>query len=99
MNTLQDEDEESVRSTTYGSFIWYKKGTNIYHRLNGPAIEDSNGTRCWYINGRLHRLNGPAIEYFSESNPGPRHWYYNGKQIECSSLEEFKRLINLLVFL
>src|ERR1019366_6125889 len=33
------------------------------HRLNGPAITTPNGTKCWYVNGRLHRVNGPAVEY------------------------------------
>ena len=33
------------------------------HRENGPAIEWTNGSRIWYINGRRHRENGPAIEY------------------------------------
>ena len=31
------------------------------HRINGPAIEGSNGTEKWCINGILHRLNGPAV--------------------------------------
>ena len=24
---------------------------------------DSNGTKCWYLNGKFHRTDGPAIEY------------------------------------
>lgn len=34
----------------------------VYHREDGPAIELSDGTKYWYINGELHRENGPAIE-------------------------------------
>jgi len=45
------------------------------HRLDGPAIESSNGTKVWYQKGELHRLDGPAIEH---SN-GKRHWYFKGK--------------------
>ena len=35
---------------------------------------DTNGTRCWYLNGNLHREDGPAIEYAN----GNREWYLNG---------------------
>ena len=41
------------------------KGYNIpygkLHRVDGPAIEYSNGTKEWYINGKRHRLDDPAI--------------------------------------
>ena len=36
---------------------------------------EENGTRKWYLNGRLHREGGPAIEYAN----GTRGWYLNGK--------------------
>jgi len=45
------------------------------HRLNGPAVECSDGTKYWYQNDYLHRLDGPAIEH---SN-GDKYWYQNGK--------------------
>ena len=45
------------------------------HRVDGPAIEHSNGTKYWYLNGRCHRVDGPAIEY---SN-GTKFWYLNGR--------------------
>lgn len=35
---------------------------------------EENGTRKWYLNGRLHREGGPAIEYAN----GTRGWYLNG---------------------
>ena len=37
---------------------------------------DSDGYKCWYLNGKLHREDGPAIEY---SN-GSKHWYLNGRR-------------------
>ena len=44
------------------------------HRVDGPAVEHSDGTKYWYINRELHRIDGPAIEY---SN-GRKEWYVNG---------------------
>ena len=35
-----------------------------------------NGTKEWYLNGKLHREDGPAIEY----NDGNKDWYLNGKR-------------------
>jgi len=41
---------------------------------NGPAVEWADGTKYWYLFGKLHRSNGPAIEW---SN-GSKDWYKNG---------------------
>jgi hypothetical protein len=55
---------------------WYKLGTNQLHREDGPAIERSDGTKCWYLNGKLHCEDGPAIEH----SDGTKFWYLNGKR-------------------
>jgi hypothetical protein len=34
----------------YGSKHWYLKG--IRHREGGPAVEWSDGTKLWYLNGK-----------------------------------------------
>jgi hypothetical protein len=34
-----------------------------------------DGTKKWYLNGKLHREDGPAIEYPS----GTKEWHLNGK--------------------
>jgi hypothetical protein len=43
---------------------------------DGPAFEESDGTRRWFINGYLHRTDGPAIEWAD----GDRMWFINGLQ-------------------
>jgi len=35
----------------------------------------TNGTKYWYLNGKLHREGGPAIEYPN----GGKYWYLKGK--------------------
>jgi hypothetical protein len=35
-----------------------------------------DGSKCWYLNGKLHREDGPAVEY----DNGEKHWYLDGKQ-------------------
>ena len=32
-----------------------------------------DGSKCWYLNGKLHREDGPAIEYAD----GSKCWYLN----------------------
>jgi hypothetical protein len=54
---------------------WYKLGTNQLHREDGPAIERSDGTKHWYLNGKFHREDGPAIE----CSDGAKFWCLNGK--------------------
>jgi len=53
---------------------WYKGGTEILHREDGPAVEYSNGDKKWYLNGKLHREDGPAVE----KADGKKVWYRNG---------------------
>jgi hypothetical protein len=55
----------------------YYKYKNKIHRLDGPAIEKSNGEKCWYLNGKYHRLDGPAIIW-----KDTQQWYKMGKNIE-----------------
>ena len=41
-----------------------------------PICEVSpDGTKLWYLNGKLHRPDGPAIEHAN----GDKEWYLNGK--------------------
>jgi hypothetical protein len=96
----------------YGTKSWYNEKRE-YHREDGPAIEWADGTKCWYINGKnkedgpavefvsgeknwlvndlLHRKDGPAIEWAN----GDKEWWYNG---DCSSQEEFEKIIKLRMF-
>ena len=72
------EEEFNNRSTctvdSYGNKKWTNKDGK-YHRVDGPAYEDSNGSKYWYLNGELHRENGPAIEHVSG-----KFWYLHGKR-------------------
>jgi len=71
---------------------WYKEGQ--LYISDGSAIKGSNGFKYWYKKDKLHRLDGPAVE---DSN-GTEGWFYEGREINCKSLEEFQRIINLKVF-
>ena len=71
---------------------WWLNGQ--LHRIDGPAIEYANSSRCWFQNGKCHRLDGPAIEWAN----GDKEWYINGKRIKCNTQKEFKRLIKLESF-
>jgi hypothetical protein len=44
---------------------WYQD--DKLHRVDGPAMEWSDGDRAWYQDGRLHRVDGPAVELYGES--------------------------------
>jgi len=38
--------------------------------------EYSDGTKEWYLNGKLHREDGPAVEYWG----GTKEWYLNDQR-------------------
>lgn len=58
-----------------GTTMYYKKGTKILHREDGPAVVFAGGNQYWYKDGELHREDGPAAEY----EDGDRAWYIDGK--------------------
>jgi hypothetical protein len=75
-----------------GTKYWWLNGK--LHRIGGPAIEYFDGTKYWIQNGKFHRLDGPAVEWSYEH----KEWYYEDKNIDCKSQEEFERIIKLKLF-
>lgn len=53
---------------------WYNDEEKL-HRLDGPAIEMTNGYKAWWVDGKRHRLDGPAVE----GADGDKVWYVDGK--------------------
>ena len=58
--------------------IYYTVGySEVYHRIDGPAVVKSSGTKYWYRYGLFHRNGGPAIEFSGGNkiwcNKGRRH--------------------------
>ena len=47
-------------------------------------IRWANGSKQWFLNGKLHREDGPAIEHAN----GIKEWYLNDKQL---SEKEFNK--------
>ena len=72
---------------------WYNEAGQL-HRVDGPAVEYAAGHKSWWLNGKFHREDGPAYEYAN----GDRSWYLQGKWIDCSSQEEFERILKLKAF-
>ena len=69
----------------YGAKIWYlpSKGKDHVHRLDGPAIEDENGTKQWWVDGERHRLDGTAFE----GADGTKYWYVDDKLLPTKEVE------------
>ena len=69
-------EKHLVKVNDYGTYWYAWPGTERkLHRLDGPAIEYSDGGREWYQNGRLHRVDGPAVERPN----GYRAWWQTGR--------------------
>jgi hypothetical protein len=56
---------------------WWTNGKDQLHHIGGPAIERSDGSKEWWVNGYPHNTNGPAILWAN----GYRAWYVNGKKL------------------
>ena len=83
--------EYVIKVYTNGDKYWYLNG--ISHREDGPAIELSNGSKFWYLNSKFHREDGPAIE-----SADGKCWHLNNQKIDCSSQEQFEKLLKLKAF-
>lgn len=70
----------------------YRNEFGVLHRLDGPAIENSDGTYEWYLDGKLHRDNAPAVRdlegtlyYYNygllHNDKGPAIIYEDGETI------------------
>jgi hypothetical protein len=68
-----------------GTFYYKDKEMLICHREDGPAAEWKNGSKSWWLNGKLHRVDGPAVDFAD----GYKSWFLNGKEVTES---EHKRL-------
>jgi hypothetical protein len=60
--------------------------SKILHRIDGPAIEYADGTKCWYVDDKYHRVDGPA----AECADGDKEWYVDGKYY---TEKQFNKLI------
>jgi len=65
--------ESTLTIDEFGTKTWMNKNGKL-HRLDGPAIEYTDGIKYWYQNGLRHRLDGPAIEFPN----GGKEWWVNG---------------------
>ena len=81
------DNESILEIDELGSIFWRNKSDRL-HRLDGPAVEYSDGTKEWYCNGVLHRLDGPAHEDIY----GTKQWYKNGRRFK--NKDTFFRSLN-----
>ena len=60
--------------------------------MKNGLIIDADGTKYWYLEGKLHRVDGPAIEYAN----GSKQWFLEDKlhRVDGPAIEDangFKR--------
>ena len=74
-NIITEMKTQYIKKNNVGTFYYSDKTMTNPHREDGPAVEYSDGSKSWYLNGKLHREDGPAIE----GADGSKSWYLNGK--------------------
>ena len=50
-----------VRKQIKEDVVRYYDENDELHRIDGPAVEYTNGSKYWFVEGKYHRLDGPAI--------------------------------------
>lgn len=56
------------------------KFNKLFHREDGPAIIQENGTEEWLYMGKMHRLDGPARTIVSDTVH--YEWWVDGYQVD-----------------
>ena len=74
------EEQPTMKVDAEGNKFWRLPNGKLY-RIGGPAVENANGDKLWYVNDKLHREDGPAVEYAN----GDKEWYVNGKRYDTPS--------------
>ena len=74
-NIITEMKTQYIKKNNVGTFYYSDKTMTKPHREDGPAVEYSDGTKSWYLNGQPHREDGPAVEF----SDGTKFWYLNGK--------------------
>lgn len=70
--------EQYIKIDEYGNKLYYKdRKMTMLHRLDGPAVEYSDGSKVWYVDSKRHRLDGPAYD----GAYGYKTWYVDGEQL------------------
>lgn len=70
------DESDSVMRIERGDKVWRNK-KGVLHRTDGPAAENTDGSKEWRLNGQYHRIDGPAIEWAD----GSKEWWINGKRL------------------
>ena len=60
----------------YKTIRWFNNKDQA-HRLDGPAVEQADGGKSWWVEGKRHRLDGPAIEWAD----GRKEWFVEGEPL------------------
>jgi hypothetical protein len=81
---------EIIKTILPSRTVWCLNGQ--LHREDGPAVEWADGSKIWCQHGKFHRLDGPAIDCFF------KEWFYQDRKIDCSSQQEFDKIIKLKAF-
>jgi hypothetical protein len=80
--------DQFIHIDEHGTKHYYSdRKMKILHREDGPAFEDANGGKAWFINGKYHREDGPAFEDVN----GYKEWYLNNERL---TEEEFNTRMN-----
>lgn len=74
-------------------FQEWRDHSGLYHREDGPAIIENDGSKFYYIHGLLHRDNGPAIVFAN----GKKEFWLNG--IKLTNVKSTVELILQQIYL
>lgn len=84
--------KQGLHIDKHGHKYWYQD--DEFHRLDGPAIEWTDGEKWYYVNGKRHHRDGPAVIY-----PDGEKWFINDKELTKKEFQNYLIQQNLKIIL
>ncbi len=72
-------DFTGIAELTKGAKAWYRNGK--LHREDGPAIEEADGSKEWFLNGNFIYALEPLGDYILIEEGLPSEFQWLGEQV------------------
>jgi len=95
--SLHREDDKPASITTVKKNSWYEH--NRLHRKNGPAIDRSDGSKEWFLNGlRMNTRGNPNVVREDKSREHVIYYSLNDKPSLISQMDADEDKDNIVVY-
>ena len=96
---MEDEIENQSRWKRVDGLLGYYRIVDERGNIRKEHCPNIGIDLHYDTEGHPHRLDGPAKEYgLSKLGTESKEWWYHGTKLNCTSRQEYERLLKLKLF-